>query len=182
MTYLRIYNGPLMKIETHPDSDKQAQILKLLQFGTVMIFIDSRMPSVVVPDHLKGDYQLRLNFDYAYEVADFRVLPDRLEASLSFNQRNFFCVIPFEAIYLIVSHSIKHGILFAQSVPIEMLEYFAAEAQREESLKSESSEPKFKVVAGKTSSTTEEAVGMDQAEQSSSKDKPAKRAHLRLVT
>lgn len=170
-----------MKIETHPDSDKQAQILKLLQFGTVMVFIDSRMPSVVVPDHLKGDYQLRLNFDYAYEVSDFRVLPDRLEASLSFNQRNFFCVIPFEAIYLTVSHSIKHGVLFAQSVPIEMLEYFAAEAQREESLKSESSEPKFKVVAGKTSST-DDGAGMDQVIQSTSKDsKPAKRAHLRLV-
>src|SRR3989338_313521 len=101
-----------MKIETFQDSEKQSQILKLLQFGTVMVFIDSRSDAVIVTDHLKGDYQLRLNFDYAYEVDDFRVLPDRIEASLSFNHKNFFCVIPFNAVYLMVSHTIHHGVLF----------------------------------------------------------------------
>lgn len=121
-----------MKIETAHDSEKQAHMLKLLQFGTVMVFVDSRHPGVIVPEHLKDDYQLRLNFDYAYEVDDFRVLPEGLEASLSFNRKNFFCVIPFNAVYLMISHTIQHGTLFTRSVPVEMLEYFASDARREE--------------------------------------------------
>lgn len=120
-----------MKINVLQDLEKYSQMLKFLQFGTVMVFLDSRHPDVVVPEHLKGDPQLRLNFDYAYEIDDFRILPDRLEASLSFNRVNFFCVIPFDAVYLFVSHSIKFGVFFEQSVPPEMVAYFAAETQKE---------------------------------------------------
>ena len=113
-----------MQIECSTEFEKQAQILKLLQFGTVMIFLDSRREGVVVPEHLKGDCQLRLNFDYAYEVADFRILPDRLEASLSFNRENFFCVIPFDAIYMMMCHHLQYGICFNHSIPIEMKDLF----------------------------------------------------------
>lgn len=166
-----------MKIETHPDSDKQAQILKLLQFGTIMVFVDSRQKGVMVPDHLKNDYQLRLNFDYAYEVEDFRVLPDRIEASLSFNHQNYFCVIPFEAMYLVVSHTIKHGVLFAQSVPIEMLEYFAAEAQKEqEELKNAEQAPALSVVGQSGGEVPPQKDKSEKSEKS-----PPKRGHLRIV-
>lgn len=162
-----------MKIETSQDSEKQSQMLKLLQFSTVMIFVDSRRASVVVPDHLKGDYQLRLNFDYAYEVDDFRVLPDRLEASLSFNHRNFFCVIPFEAIYLMVSHTIHHGVLFVQSIPVEMLEYFAAEAKKEDiQVKKVKNGPALNVISN---------AGSTQTVETTAERKPRKRAHLRVV-
>lgn len=125
---LSSYNGWSMRIESCPEFSKQAQILKLLQFGTVMVFLDSRKLGVVVPEHLKGDCQLRLNFDYAYEVSDFRILPDRLEASLSFNRENFFCVIPFDAVYMIMCHHLQYGIYFNQSVPIEMRDMFVERA------------------------------------------------------
>jgi hypothetical protein len=118
-------------------------------------------------------------------VPDFRLLPDRLEASLSFNQRNFFCVIPYEAVYLSVSHSIKHGVLFAQSVPVEMLEYFAAEAQKEEeAIQKSSRSPKLKVVAGKTTegdSDSGSSESIETSTQTNSKDKKSKRGHLRIV-
>jgi hypothetical protein len=114
-----------MKISTFPSSEKQAQMLELLKYGTVMAFVDSRHKDVLVPDYLKNDFQLRLNFDYAFEIDDFRVLPDRLEASLSFNKQNFFCVIPFGAVYLLLNHSIQRGSLFAENVPVEMLEIFS---------------------------------------------------------
>lgn len=162
-----------MKIETHPDSEKQSQMLKLLQFGTVMVFVDSRHPDVDVPEHLKGDFQLRLNFDYAYELDDFRVLPDRLEATLSFDKDEHFCVIPFNAVYLFVSHSVQHGILFTQSVPIEMLEYFAAEAQKQQEQDALEAKPKFNVVSGGSAS-------VETSSPAKSESKP-KRGHLRVV-
>lgn len=174
-----------MKIETQPDHQKQSQILKLLQFGTVMVFVDSRREDVLVPTHLKGDYQLRLNFDYAYEVDDFRILPDRLEASLSFNHQDFFCVIPFEAVYLVVNHGIKHGVLFTHSVPVEMLEYFAAEAQKEEkTLKKVSKETPFNVITNNNTAAEEEKTSIKRAVGSSSGDAktaPRRRNHLRVV-
>lgn len=163
-----------MKIETYADSEKQVQMLKLLQFGTVMVFVDSRLRDVQVPLHLKEDYQLRLNFDYAYEVDDFRVLPDRLEASLSFNQKNYFCVIPFNAVYLIVSHTVQHGVLFTQSVPVEMLEYFASEAQKGTEVEKLKVAPALNVI-------TTEAVGSGQKVVVSEKKRPRKKGHLRLV-
>lgn len=162
-----------MKIETHADSEKQAQMLKLLQYGTVMVFVDSRGQAVMVPEHIKTDYQLRLNFDYAYEVDDFRVLPDRLEASLSFNHKNFFCVIPFSSVYLLVSHTIQHGVLFTQSVPIEMLEYFASEAQMEQEVK-KVAVPYLSVISNKRT--------VNQSENIPSEEKiPPRKGHLRLV-
>jgi hypothetical protein len=118
-----------MKIELCGETAKQAQMLKLLQFGTVMIFVDSRHPDVLVPDYLKDDCQLRLNFDYAYDIEDFRILPDRIEASLSFNHKNFYCVLPYDALYLMLSHRIRHGALFSQSVPDEMVDFFVKEAK-----------------------------------------------------
>lgn len=113
-----------MKITTCPINEKQSQTLELLKYGTVMAFVDSRHAGVVVPEYLKGDYQLRLNFDYAFEINDFRVLPDRIEASLSFNHKNFFCVVPFDAVYLLLSHGTQRGSLFIESVPSEMLSMF----------------------------------------------------------
>jgi len=163
-----------MKIETHSDSEKQAQMLKLLQFGTVMVFVDSRNQDVLVPDHLKSDYQLRLNFDYAYEVDDFRVLPDRLEASLSFNRRNHFCVIPFNSIYLLVSHTIQHGVLFTQSVPIEMLEYFASETKKGEEIKTSAAAPALNVITNTKTVNRSKNVAVEI-------EAPRKKGHLRLV-
>lgn len=114
-----------MKIETFKGAQKQSQMLKLLQLGTVMVFIDSRKNDVRLPEEHKNNFQLRLNFDYAFEIDDFQVLPDHLEASLSFNHRDFFCVVPFDAIYMMVNHYIQQGSLFLDSVPPEMLDVFA---------------------------------------------------------
>ena len=171
----------VMKIETHTDSEKQAQILKLLQFGTVMVFVDSRQAGVIVPEYLKGDYQLRLNFDYAYEVDDFRILPDRLEASLSFNRKNHFCVVPYNAVYLMISHSIQHGILFTQSIPMEMLEYFATEARKEGQTAQVKNGPALSVIAGESPSRAESASDNVVADSAKSAKTTRKANHLRVV-
>ena len=112
-----------------------------------MLFIDSRHKGVSVPENLKNDFQLRLNYDYSYQIADFQVFGDRVEASLSFNHRNYFCVVPFEAVYLMVSHTSQHAVLFLHSVPVEMLDYFSKEAKKQEKIQEQKDKrPSMKVV------------------------------------
>ncbi len=113
-----------MKILPFIESEKQVQMLEQLKLGTVMVFLDTRKPGVTVPDQFRTDFQLRLNFDYAFEIEDFKVLPDHIEASLSFNRQKCFCVVPFSAVYLMVSHSAQIGALFPESIPKEMLNFF----------------------------------------------------------
>lgn len=160
-----------MKIETFKGPQKQSQMLKLLQLGTVMVFIDSRRENVRVPEEHKDNFQLRLNFDYAFEIDDFKVLPDRLEASLSFNHKDFFCVVPFDAIYMMVNHYIQQGSLFLDSVPPEMLDVFAGmRAQPLDTTKSKDAKPKSKKKSSKkTKPVTSELKPIH------------KKGHLRLV-
>ncbi len=118
-----------MKILPFTDAEKQAQMLHLLKMGTVMVFIDARRPNVIIPEKHAGDFQLRLNFDYAFEIGDFKVLPDSLEATLSFNQIDFFCRIPFSAVYLMICHESQVGGLFPESIPKEMMDFFSVETR-----------------------------------------------------
>lgn len=171
-----------MKIDTFIASEKQPQMLELLKYGTVMVFVDSRRPGVMVPDYLKSDYQLRLNFDYAFDIDDFRVLPDRVEASLSFNQRNFFCVIPFDAVYLILNNSIQRSALFVESIPAEMMDILAATGEQEktkpEYLKSVVPESSLKNAEAHPATAHTPNIA---SESDVPKEKPKKRNHLRVV-
>lgn len=168
-----VYNGLRMKIQTHPVSDKQHMALEYLKFGTIMVFVDSRHEGVIVPEYLKNDYQLRLNFDYAFEIDDFQILKDRFEASLSFNRKNFFCVVPMDAVYLILNHATERGALFVESVPSEMLSLFTTQPPLQPvATASEEDVPKKMAKSNNPDDTT--------VKQSPEKT-PRKKSHLRLV-
>lgn len=179
-----------MQIDVFPQQDKQKQILELLKFDTIMVFIDARNANVKVPDSLKAQFDLRLNFDYEFGIDDFRILPDRLEASLSFSEGEFFCVIPFEAVYLILCQAVNRGCLFVESVPNEMLDFFFdAKSQH---LPPAAKRP-FKVVgdpvptpekkkrATKKKPATTENLGDTKPTAENHKDDKPKKNHLRLV-
>lgn len=106
-----------MKLTESPKAEKHAHLDRLLAKGTVMIFIDSRRPDVIVPPAHKENVQLMLNLDYAYEIPDFKVAEDHIEASLSFNQQNFFCVLPLDAIYAFSSKVDEEIVVFPEDVP-----------------------------------------------------------------
>lgn len=174
-----------MKILPFPENEKQTQMLHQLKLGTVMVFLDTRAAGVIVPEQYRNDFQLRLNFDYAFEIDDFKVLPDRLEASLSFNRQRFFCVVPFSAVYLMVSHGSQIGALFPESIPKEMLNFFTLEQRPFEKQKNMSvldgaAQPAESALATDAESPAGERAGRsteDGDEAASSK----KRGHLRLV-
>lgn len=183
-----------MKITTHLSKEKQSQMIELLKYGTVMVFIDSRHPDVLVPDQHKNDYQLRLNFDYDFQIDDFRVLPDRLEASLSFNQQDFFCVVPFTAVYLMVNHEIQRGSLFVDSVPVEMLELFATSEQAQQEEQKQQVQPVVRLHSIDTESNLQKDSSKNVPKLTEQKDKPKKesskkektnktkqRSHLRVI-
>ncbi len=168
-----------MKIETYDLAKKEEEMLRLLKHGTVMVFVDSRREGVLVPEHLKGDFQLRLNFDYAFEIPDFQVLPDRLEASLSFNKKNFFCVLPFESVYLMINHFIQQGSLFTESIPVEMLEAFAGLNQQK--LEREQKMSQFKVIVPEEKPAETPASPAESKEDKSKNRDKKKKGHLRVV-
>lgn len=106
-----------MKLTESPKSEKKIHLERLLAKGTVMIFVDSRRPEVVVPPTHQNNVQLLLNLDYAFEIPDFKIADDHIEASLSFNRQNFFCIIPLDAIYAFNSKVLEEIVVFPEDVP-----------------------------------------------------------------
>lgn len=117
-----------MKVITKSTREKQEQMLFYLKFGTVMLWIDGRLDGVQLPASLRSLPQVRLNFDYGFEAADIRILPDRVEATLSFDHKPFACIIPMTAVYMMVSSPTETGCLFPDSIPREMAELFVMPA------------------------------------------------------
>lgn len=101
--------------------DKKPQLERLLQNGTVMLFIDSRRKGVQVPEDFMNYPQLALNFDYAFQIPDFRILEGRIEATLEFfGNMNFSCVIPWDAVYAMKSETIHETVFFPEDIPTDL--------------------------------------------------------------
>lgn len=115
-----------MKVTEAPRIDKKMHLDRLLQTGTVMVILDGRAPGVVVPLEHQTNPKLPINLDYAFDVPDFKVLENRVEASLSFNRKNFFCILPLEAIYIMNAPSVSETVLFPEDVPQDLLASYAA--------------------------------------------------------
>ncbi|MBI4411429.1 MAG: hypothetical protein HY541_02970 [Deltaproteobacteria bacterium] len=110
-----------MKLIHAPKEAKKIQFERLLKSGTVTVMLDSRQGGVQVPSRHMGNPQLALNFDYMYNIPDFKILDDRLEATLEFGPMNFFCVIPFSAVYSLRPLSGDEMVVFPESVPKDLV-------------------------------------------------------------
>jgi stringent starvation protein B len=113
-----------------PNQTKQKHINELLETGTVMVFLDARAEGVLVPERFRNDPELKLNFDYAFRVPDFEVREDGLIATLSFSQTPYFCAIPMEAIWQVVSLKTKKNYIYPESFPMEMIKDVLEQARR----------------------------------------------------
>ena len=113
-----------MKVTEAPQGDKKFHLERLLERGTVTVILDARADSVIVPPDYKANPKLPLNLDYAFEIPDFKIMDDRVEVSLSFNRKNFFCILPFAAIYILNSTAAVETVLFPENVPPDLLNSF----------------------------------------------------------
>ncbi len=101
------------------NQNKRALFADWLQLGTVMLVLDARKEGVKVPDEFKNQGDLRLNFDYAFHIADFNFNEVGVWATLAFDAGETFCMLPWECVYGIQSLAIQEIALWHQDIPAD---------------------------------------------------------------
>jgi len=161
---------------------KRRLLNDLLQDGMVTIQLDPRRPGVDVPAAYNDEPALTLNLSHAFNLDVFEVGPYDLTANLSFGGVRHRCVIPYQAIYVMVSQAQGKHLLFPEDVPVELEAQFPGLDEVEaESPPDESDPEQARPVTDHDAST-----GDPPAEPSDTKDDnepppPPAGPHLRLV-
>jgi stringent starvation protein B len=162
-----------MRLIEGENQEKKKHLLRLLESGTVMMFIDSRMEEVLIPDDHKNNPQLALNLDYRFDVPDLNITNEKIEVTLSFNQIKHYCEIPFKSIYAIRCEEAEEVVIFLEDLPQKLYAIPNQPVKEEDEIKANSDEkPKPHLVS--IESTPEPTPSKKQ------ETKP-KKPHLRLI-
>ena len=104
--------------------DKRELVTQLLEDGPVLVHIDPRRNGVSVSDHLGGDPRLVLRFGYglAPAIVDLTVDGDGLSGTLTFSGVPHHCLLPWSAVYAVVSESSQQAMVWPDDVPSEVLD------------------------------------------------------------
>ncbi len=181
---------------TEKSPNKKLNVLdELLDQGLVQVLVDSRIEGVVVPPHLIGDLQLRLNLSRRFGLP--LVLTETgVDATLTFQKIPYECTIPWGAIYAIISYVTGEPFLFPEDVPLEVVleaenamdEHNPEPLEPTAHLGKESfpSQPQLRVVKENQSplgTFTEVAPAESQSppEPPPKEPTPSRRGHLRVV-
>lgn len=111
-------------VEDYEASDEDRRKLEafraLIDEGMVAVTFDTRPASVKIPANFKGGPQLILNFSHRFNIPDFAFDERGVRASLSFDSGDFFCQLPWSAVYIMQSK--VNGRLFVSpdSFPVEV--------------------------------------------------------------
>lgn len=154
--------------------EKRQLMEQLLASGMVMVGLDARVEGVDVPGHLRSDPGLRLNlsqrFSGGMELDDWGV-----SCRLTFGGYPYDCKIPWDAIYLVVSHVSGRPHLFPEHVPQDI--------QIAPTTSGQAHKPKLEVVENEISAAVADDVQappQPPEEPTPPSPRPA-RGHLRLV-
>ena len=155
---------------------KKQTLLAYLQRGVAMVHLDARRAGVTVPPQFAADAHLRLNLSYRYAIPDFDVSDERIRATLSFGGRPFQCVLPWDAVFGITSHS-GDGQVWPEDLPVEVMQSMA---EREEHAPSQATpaSPMTPVALSAVPGNAEKPASAPAQEQ---KETPSQPRHLRLV-
>src|SRR5438105_73774 len=102
--------------------DKKQTLLAYRSRGIAMVHLDARRPGVEVPPEYAQEAHLRLNLSYRYSIPDLEVGEERVQATLSFGGRPFQCLLPWESIFGITSHSSGDGQVWPEDLPVEVMQ------------------------------------------------------------
>jgi len=111
--------------------DKRETFLNLLGEGWVSICLDARANGVELPDHLRAEPRLILQYglNMPVPIVDLEITGEGIRATLSFNRTPHNTFVPWQAVYVIMpTDSGKPAILFAEDVPPELRATLTAEA------------------------------------------------------
>ena len=120
--------------QTASAAEKKETIETLLEKGMVMITLDARHEEASLPEYLTSEPQLVLNistrFNLPLDITDWGV-----HATLTFRGSAFNCEIPWNAIYIMVSHETREPFLFPDDIPVEVVaETIRREREEEEQM------------------------------------------------
>ena len=121
----------MMGTMSPPDlnAGKRAALEQLLDQGMVLVTLDARVEGVRVPLAHAGDPQLRLNLSYRFGLP-MESTDEGVTATLTFGGVPFECHMPWQAIYMLVSHVTGQPFLFPADIPDDIRHAMAAEAER----------------------------------------------------
>lgn len=119
---LREVHEPSEAEVTAEQSAEKTRIFgELIELGTVMVTMDARPDSVLVPDEFKDEFRLNLNFCFSFGIPDFEFDDRGVRASLSFGGVDVRCEVPWDAVYMLRSHVKNDVVLFPNDFPPEMV-------------------------------------------------------------
>jgi stringent starvation protein B len=99
---------------------KRKELKRLLDDGMVMIVLDSRIEEVVVPEEFKNIPDLRLNLSWNFGLP-MKINDHGIFTTLTFSGKKFDCIIPWNAIFVVVPHRNGKPIYFPESTPLDIL-------------------------------------------------------------
>ncbi|MBI5493779.1 MAG: stringent starvation protein B [Deltaproteobacteria bacterium] len=108
--------GPLIQPLTKRDALNQ-----LLEDGITMVYLDARAPGVDVPRALRGNPNLRLNVSRRFP-RPLEVEEDGMTAVLSFGGVPYRCIIPWRAVFGMLSQATHKELLWPEDIPPELLD------------------------------------------------------------
>ena len=102
---------------------KREVVNRLLGDGPILIHLDARRPGVSVPAALASDPRLVLRFGYGLTpaIADLDIGDEGLAGTLSFGGVPHRCVLPWPAVYAVVSETDQRGMVWPDDVPPEAM-------------------------------------------------------------
>jgi stringent starvation protein B len=106
-------------------------VTALLEHGPVLVHLDARAEGVSVPVHLAGEAKLVLRFGHSLTppIHDLSVDETGLSGTLTFNGVSHHCVLPWTAVYAVVSEPDHQGMVWPEDVPEDVLAEMAGEGE-----------------------------------------------------
>ena len=103
-----------------PMPSKKDVALRLMETADVFVHLDPRPTTVAVPPHLKHAPHLilQVGLNMAVRIPDLQVDDEGISCTLSFSRSPFWCKVPWEAVYALVSHD-RRGMVWNDDVPAD---------------------------------------------------------------
>jgi stringent starvation protein B len=104
--------------------NKRDLVEDLLGAGPVLVHVDARNGRVRVPENFRSDPKLVLRFGYGLTPAiiDLSVDDEAISGTLTFSGVPHRCVLPWEAVYAVVSEVDQKGMVWPDDVPGAVVE------------------------------------------------------------
>lgn len=108
---------------------KRDFVRDLLDRGPILVHVDARSPGVSVPARLQDEPKLVLRYGYSLSppIHDLTVDDRALAGTLTFGGVPHHCVLPWMAVYAVVSEADQRGMVWPEDVPEDVLAEMASE-------------------------------------------------------